>query len=143
MSWEVGCWGRPGSNSARIAAHIAQRAGLEVINFYSEPEAQIPARLVIVTPNHGDAEVQEEVERFLLARGQGVQQWVVVEIGNYGGFDDWSFGARERIALFLKQIGKSDEALPGVGIDTLPRIDWTTLDRWCETVLKREVADVC
>jgi hypothetical protein len=142
MAWKIGCWGRPGSNSAKIAAHIAQRAGLEMIDFFSNREAAVPAKLVIVTPNHGDAEVQEDVENFLVARGQEVQQWVVLEIGNYYGFDDWGYGARDRIALFMKKNGKGDEALLGGGIDTLPMIDWATLDRWCDTVLQKEAAHV-
>ena len=142
MAWKIGCWGRPGSNSAKIAAHIAQRAGLELVDFYGDRDAAVPAELVIVTPNHGDAEVQEDVENFLVARGREVQRWVVLEIGNYYGFDDWGYGARERIALFMKKNGKGDEALPGAGIDTLPHIDWATLDRWCETVLHKEAAHV-
>jgi flavodoxin len=142
MRWKVGCWGRPGSNSAKIAAHIAQRIGGELVDFHSRHDAPIPAHLVIVTPNHGDAEVQEDVEKFLVARGREVAQWVVLEIGNYYGFDDWSYGARERIALYMKKQGKPEEALPGGGIDTLPQIDWATLDRWCEMVLQEEAADV-
>jgi hypothetical protein len=142
MTWTVGCWGRPGSNSAKIAARIAQRAGLGLVDFFSNRDASVPSHLVIVTPNHGDAEVQEDVEKFLVARGHEVQQWVVLEIGNYYGFDDWSYGARERIALFMKRHGKPDEALSGGGIDTLPHVDWATLDRWCDTVLRVEAAHV-
>jgi hypothetical protein len=142
MGWKIGCWGRPGSNSAKIAAHIAQRGGVELVDFFTDRDAPVPQALVIVTPNHGDAEVQEDVEKFLVARGKEVQQWVVLEIGNYYGFDDWSYGARERIALFMKKNGKPDEALPGGGIDTLPLIDWATLDRWCDTVFRKEAAHV-
>jgi hypothetical protein len=142
MAWKIGCWGRPGSNSAKLAAHIAQRAGLEMVDFYGNRDAAVPSELVIVTPNHGDAEVQEDVENFLVARGREVQRWVVLEIGNYYGFDDWGYGARERIALFMKKNGKGDEALPGAGIDTLPQIDWATLDRWCDTVLTKETVHV-
>ena len=52
------------------------------------------------------------------------------------------FGARERIALYMKKNGKGDEALPGAGIDTLPHTDWATLDRWCATVFRKEAAHV-
>ena len=142
MTWKVGCWGRPSSNSAKIAMHIAQRAGLEFVDFFSRSDASMPAKLVIVTPNHGDAELQEDVEKFLVARGKEIGQWVVLEIGNYYGFDDWSYGARERVALYMKKNGKPEEALPGAGIDTLPQIDWATLDRWCDTVFKKEAAHV-
>jgi len=144
MTWEVGCWGRPGSNSAKIAAHVASRARLNLVDFFTQPGAPVPPCLIVVTPNHGDAEIQEDVEKFLVARGREVQRWVVLEIGNYYGFDDWSYGAREKIAAFLRKLGKGEEALPGAGIDTLPTIDWVTLDRWCDEVVARatEAADV-
>ncbi len=142
MAWKVGCWGRPGSNSSKVAAHIARRAGIEVADFFAERDRPVPPQLLIVTPNLGDSEVPEEVERFLVARGPEIRQWVVVEIGNYYGFDDWSYGARERIALHLQSIGVADEALPGAGIDSLPLIDWATLDRWCDEVLLAEAAHV-
>lgn len=142
MSWTVGCWGRPGSNSAKIAAHIAQRNGYALTDFFTQQVAAMPERLIILTPNHGDAEVQEDVEKFLVARGHEIQTWVVIEIGNYYGFDDWSFGARERIALYLKKLGKGEEALPGAGIDTLPQTDWKTIDRWCDMLAAKEADHV-
>ena len=139
MAWKIGLWGRPGSNSAKIASYVGERVGLEVIDFHTLPLTPIPDGLLIISPNHGDAEVPEDLEKFLLARGGEINNWVVLEIGNYGGFDDWSYGARERIALYMKQQGKKDEAFPGAGIDTLPRIDWHNLTRWCDTIVKSGV----
>jgi len=142
MMWKVGVWGRPGSNSHKIASHVGERVHIELADFFSQPGLAIPEGLVIVSPNYGDAEVPEDIEKFLINRSREINKWVVLEIGNYGGFDDWSFGARERIGLCMKKNGLSEEALPGVGLDTLPRIDWGTLDRWCDTVLKPGVDHV-
>jgi hypothetical protein len=134
MTWIVGIWGRPGSNSEKIALHIGNRIGAPVVNFVASPDAPMASHLVMVAANHGDAEVPEDIEKFLQRRGSEIDRWVVLEIGNYYGFDDWSYGARERIALYLDSIRKGGEVVPGAGIDTLPHIDWVTLDRWCDTI---------
>jgi hypothetical protein len=138
MNWTVGCWGRPGSNSAKVAAHIAHRANIPVMDFLSHPELPVPDNLIIVTSNLGDEEVPEDVERFLVSRGNEFRNWTIVEIGNYYGFDDWNYGAGNRIAMHFRYFKTANQTLIGVGIDSLPLIDFLTLDRWCDEVLLKD-----
>ncbi len=138
MEWIVGCWARPGSNSAKIATHISNRASIPIIDFLSDPGHPVPKKLIIVTSNLGDEEVPEDLERFLVKRGKEVENWTIVEIGNYYGFDDWNFGAGNRIAMYFRGFESASQSLTGVGIDSLPLIDFRTLDSWCNEVLLKE-----
>jgi hypothetical protein len=138
MEWIVGCWGREGSNSAKVASHIANRAGIPVLDFLADPHREVPNNLIIVTSNLGDEEVPEELERFLVKRGREVRNWTIVEIGNYYGFDDFNFGAGNRIAMHFRGLQTPRQVLTGVGIDSLPFIDFRTLDCWCSEILLKE-----
>jgi hypothetical protein len=138
MEWIIGFWGRAGSNSAKVASHISNRAGIPIFDFVSNPQLQVPENLIIVTSNLGDEEVPEELERFLVKRANEVRNWTIVEIGNYYGFDDFNFGAGNRIAMHFRGFESASQILTGVGIDSLPFIDFRTLDSWCSEVLLKE-----
>jgi hypothetical protein len=139
MDWIVGCWGRAGSNSAKVASHISNRAKIPVLDFLFNPRLPVPNNLIIVTSNLGDEEVPEELERFLVKRGNEVRNWTIVEIGNYYGFDDFNFGAGNRIAMHFRDFENAKQVLIGVGIDSLPFIDLRTLDAWCNDVLLKAI----
>jgi hypothetical protein len=138
MGWIIGFWGRSGSNSAKVANHISNRANIPIVDFLADPQLAVPQNLIIVTSNLGDEEVPEDLERFLVKRGSEVRNWTIVEIGNYYGFDDWNFGAGNRIAMHLRGLKYARQILIGVGIDSLPMIDFRTLDSWCNEVLLKE-----
>ncbi|MFN0186055.1 MAG: hypothetical protein ACKVQR_19750 [Aquabacterium sp.] len=128
--WTIGLWGRPESNAAKVASHLASRLQLPVVDYFSQPDAVTPASLLLVTPNMGDGEIPEPVEWFVRDRCATLTRFGVVEIGNFYGFDDWGFGAGDRIRKVLAGRGL-EEGIRPLSLDTLPQIDWDTLERWC------------
>ena len=90
---------------------------------------------IFFNPTTGDEEMHPEIERLLLnweldANGQ---MFVICELGNYYGYDDFSFGSMRIIKKILLQKGLRQLCQP-LSLDTIPRIPWEHYFEWVELV---------
>lgn len=91
--------------------------------------------LLVFCPTYGDEELQDDMEHFLRKfdldlRGK---HFVICELGNYYGYDDFSFGALRLIRAHLLELGAQELCGP-LSLDTIPRTNWNHLNRWVELV---------
>ena len=70
------------------------------------------------------------------------RQYVICELGNYYGYDDFQFGAMKIIKKHLESLGW-EEAFPGVSLDSLPVIDWDVFNQWKENLDNAIQKDFC
>ena len=99
--------------------------------------------LVVFCPTYGDEELPEPMERLVIAGGPPLsgRGFAICELGNYYGYDKFDFGALPILdAVFRARGGRRIAA--GLSLDSLPRIDWPSLLRWCALV-DRGVTDFC
>jgi flavodoxin len=89
--------------------------------------------LAFFCPTYGDEELQEDMESFL----QGFQpdlkgkQFVICELGNYYGYDNFSFGAMRIIRHHLLALGGTELCEP-LSLDSLPKTHWGHLLDWVD-----------
>ncbi|MBL8488358.1 MAG: flavodoxin-like domain-containing protein [Rhodocyclaceae bacterium] len=131
----------PNSNSMRVAQHVRDRIGIP--GFHVD-DAEIPMEpettWIIVVPNYGDGEIQAAMETFLVRTALPLRRFVVIELGNYYGFDDWGYGAADKVQRLLGNRG-GQLVFTSLSMDSLPQLDWPTLDRWI-SALQLEVSHV-
>lgn len=87
--------------------------------------------LLFFCPTYGDEELQEDMERFLLSFRANLSGkfFVVCELGNYYGYDDFTFGAMKIIRARLIELGGAEFASP-LSLDSLPKVHMAQLIRW-------------
>lgn len=94
------------------------------------------AKYILVASTWGDGELQEDMEHILVSDSlQSIKKVSLVELGNYYGYDDFSFGAAEIMEKFL--LGKGVIIEDILSIDSLPKIDWETLERWIKECVNK------
>jgi flavodoxin len=93
---------------------------------------------VFVASTWGDGELQIDMENFLLRSSEwNIQDDChIVELGNYYGYDDFEFGALKHIENFAEKL--KIRMLSVLSVDSMPRIDWDTLESWIEVELENE-----
>lgn len=87
---------------------------------------------IFVASTWGDGELQIDMEGFLVRWKHifNLQQFVVCELGNYYGYDDFEFGALNIMREELLSVGGLEMFEP-LCFDSIPKKDWDTLKRWC------------
>lgn len=88
--------------------------------------------ILFFTPTYGDEELQEDMENFLInfARDFKNKKYAICELGNYYGYDDFSYGAMEIIRGEMTMSGAKQFVSP-LSMDSLPKKDWDILEKWC------------
>ena len=87
--------------------------------------------LIFLIATYGDQELQEHIEKFLISIYQDLtgKRFCVCELGNYYGYDDFSFGSGQIIENYLSS-RNAQKYMPTSSIDSLPKIDWWAVDYW-------------
>jgi len=89
--------------------------------------------VLFFSPTYGDEELPLSMEDFLLTVAIRNKRFIVCELGNYYGYDVYEFGAGRIIRNFLLALDWV-EICQMLSLDSLPRIDWESLDMWIEGV---------
>ena len=84
---------------------------------------------LFICPTYGDEELPPAMENFLCSITCTKKLFVICELGNYYGYDDFRFGALKIIDAHLKSLGWN-EFFPALSLDSMPSIDWTTFENW-------------
>lgn len=92
--------------------------------------------VVFVCPTYGDEELPHNMEDFLQALEVKDKKYVICELGNYYGFENFEFGAAKIIEWELNRRGWK-KFFPSFSLDSLPEIDWEPWEKW-----KKELQDV-
>ena len=94
--------------------------------------------LLFLAPTYGDEELQEDMEAFLqyLPADMGKQYFAACELGNYYGYDDFTYGAVPIMRRELLARGCREWSTP-VSVDSLPKKDWDVFARWCTELEKQ------
>ena len=82
-------------------------------------------------PTYGDAELPLDMEDFINTLTLKHKKFIICELGNYYGYDDYQFGSLKIIQNNLTALGWC-EAMGGLSLDSLPKIDWSSYYLWCE-----------
>ena len=84
---------------------------------------------ILIASTWGDGELQEDMERFLITPSELTDlKFMIIELGNYYGYDDFSFGAGKIMANIVN--AKGGEVIDMISVDSLPIIDWETVHIW-------------
>ncbi len=138
------CHGR----TRKVVEHVRARLAVEV-DVHDAKEVADPAALAmydilfVFCPTYGDEELQPDIESFLLrfdTRLDG-RLFTVCELGNYYGYDDYTFGALRIIRSHWVALGARELCGP-LSLDSLPQVPWGHLDRWiarCNEALGQHV----
>lgn len=91
--------------------------------------------LMFFASTWGDGELQIDMEKFLVREAMQLHgnPYVICELGNYYGYDDFNFGAERILQHFLKAAGGVELVEP-FSMDSLPHKDWVGLGRWCDLI---------
>lgn len=110
-----------------VAKHFAQE--LPILNANDNPDLDKYDTIVIFCPTYGDEELPFEMEDFLIQLTCKPKNFMVCELGNYYGYDDYSFGAGKIIRQLLLSYGWT-EIKPIFSLDSLPQINWPNFNGW-------------
>ena len=91
--------------------------------------------LLVFSPTYGDEELQQDMEDFLRGFSANLagRRFALCELGNYGGYDDFSFGAAHILRRRLRELGAT-ELCSALSLDAMPRIQWEHLHQWAAFV---------
>lgn len=91
--------------------------------------------LMFFSPTYGDEELQPDMEKFItnFSLDMSGKSFVICELGNYYGYEDFSFGAMSIIRRLLLELGGKELCSP-LSLDAMPRVEWSHLHRWVEYV---------
>lgn len=120
----------PNSNSMQVVERVRSKTDAKCFAI-TDPDLPDDPRhdWIIVVPNYGDGEIQAGVESFLVGTRVSFRRFSILELGNYYGFDEWGYGAADKIHRLLAE-RQGEQFFSHLSMDTLPKMDWTTLDRW-------------
>jgi len=96
--------------------------------------------LLFVCPTYGLEELQEEMEEFFMTWQPDLRghYFAVCELGNYYGYESFSFGALRILRDRLLALGGTEWCEP-LSLDAFPRVAWPQLARWA-TLLNATLA---
>lgn len=108
----------------------------DVIDVQDEPPQGVLVDydvLLFFTPTYGDEELHEPMEAFIrrVSADLSRQRFAICELGNYGGYDDFGFGAlrilqRRLLELNARELGTH------LSLDSLPQLSHEQLHRWLQ-----------
>ena len=84
--------------------------------------------ILFLCPTYGDEELPHNMETFLISLTD-TKMYVICELGNYYGYEDFGFGAKKIIETVLNQKGWT-KFHKGLSLDSFPTIDWNTFNKW-------------
>jgi flavodoxin len=131
----------PTGASARVAAKLMERLspGVTAKNIITDKatpdELEAHELVLLITATYGDQELHDNMEELLIAIAKGIEgkRYIICEIGNYYGYDDYTFGAARIIDSCLKASG-GIRSMKFASIDSLPKLDLVAMDKWVEQV---------
>lgn len=85
--------------------------------------------IIFICPTYGDEELPADMEKFLINLKLTNKLYVICELGNYYGYEEFEFGAKKIIENCLKTL-LWKEFFPSLSLDSLPIIDWNTFYTW-------------
>lgn len=85
--------------------------------------------LIILCPTYGDEELPPEMEKWITNAQVAEKRFAICELGNYYGYDDYTFGAAKIIRHQLLSLGWKEFFRP-LSLDSLPSIEWDDLHQW-------------
>ncbi len=91
--------------------------------------------LFIFCPTYGDEELQDDMENFLRRFDLDLtgKHFAICELGNYYGYNDFSFGAMRIIRERLLEL-HGEELCEPLSLDSMPKMSSDHLLRWVELV---------
>lgn len=123
------------SSSARIAKTLKEKLtepveSLNVFDMDRYEKIGEYSTLIFIVATYGDQELHDNYEDFILNIDHSLPKfnYVVCEIGNYYGYDDFELGAGRIIIKHMENL-KGNSLLPLYSIDTLPLLDEQKLDK--------------
>jgi flavodoxin len=128
----------PNSSSAQIVKRMKERLlfPIAAVNLVAsernEGELEEADVALFITATYGDQELQDDMERFLVStRISASVRYVICEIGNYYGYDDYRFGSGDLTDRILAAKGARRQ-MSVASIDSLPKLDWKGIDQWID-----------
>ncbi len=130
----------PAGSSAKVVEELGKLLNFPVqpVNIAANPKTvPLPTfdLLLMVIATYGDQELLDVVEEFVTARTSELRgkRYSVCELGNYYGYDDFEFGAKQIVEFQLHSIGAT-VFCPGASADSLPKLDWRAIKAWCQVI---------
>lgn len=95
--------------------------------------------LFFCVPTYGCEELHSDFEFFLCKDllPKDKRKYIIIETGNYYGYDDFTFGSKKILMSFLSKYDYTPYC-QFLSLDTYPKIDWDQLDRWLEYICQIE-----
>ena len=134
-------YGSTNGTTKRIVSQISAKidGNSEILNVkeYSQKKYNFNEYdlLIFVSPTYGDEELQCDMELFFqdFQFDLSGKKCIICETGNYYGYDNFQFGAGKIMNYHLKKL-KADLFFESLSLDTLPRIDWSHLNKWIDAL---------
>lgn len=131
-------------SSATVAKELDKQLDFKIthqnIIFNNDTSLVRQSKLIIfLVATYGDQELQGNTEEFIRSINFDLKekQIVICELGNYYGYDDYSFGSG---AILKNQLLKMNaiELCEGLSMDSLPQLDWIAFNKWI-TIINNKV----
>jgi|688.fasta_scaffold42161_6 hypothetical protein len=106
---------------------VALKFDLNAIHVSHSPPLQ--GIVAFFCPTYGDEELPPEMDGFIYRIQTESLQYVLCELGNYFGQDDFEFGAARIIKTKLDSLGWSQIGRT-LSLDSFPKIDWSAFYDW-------------
>lgn len=87
--------------------------------------------IFFICPTYGDEELPHDMEDYLLNIKLNDKFFVICEIGNYYGYDDFTFGPKIIIEKHLHSL-RWKKFFSGFSLDVIPIVRWDALNKWKE-----------
>ncbi len=85
--------------------------------------------ILFICPTYGDQELPEDMENFIYSTSETNRSYVICELGNYYGYDDYNFGALKIIESRLTEL-KWSKFFKSLSLDSMPSINWNVFNCW-------------
>jgi flavodoxin len=89
--------------------------------------------VIFLCPTYGDEELPPDMEFYLISLTETNKKFIICELGNYYGYDNYEFGAGKIIKNILTNLNWV-EIYPMLSLDSLPKTDWNIFETWCERI---------
>jgi flavodoxin I len=91
--------------------------------------------LLFFASTWGDGELQIDMENFFIRHliNLNGKPYAICELGNYYGYDDFTFGAAYILKNLLEK-WNGYELVESFSMDSFPLKDWNSLARWCNLI---------
>jgi flavodoxin len=121
---------KPGNNF-QVASIIASRLKCNLLAATDSPSLERYDVVIVVAANTGDEELSKTMESYLMNITLTDKHYLVVEIGNYFGLDNY-YGCRQVVSGLLDRLGW--KKLGEKTIDSTPSLDEEEVELWLSFV---------